>query len=100
MINSYTYPSSHPMQGQRSNASNNSKGVLQIFINGCLQICLNSMTKKTEFIMFDTNHQLKKTQSTSTSIAIGNTNVSAVNHVCNLGFLMDNTLKINPTLTS
>ena len=31
-------------------------------------------------------------QSTSTSIAVGNTNVSAVTHVCNLGFLMD-TLK-------
>ena len=43
--------------------------------------------------MFGTNHQLKKTQPTSTSIPVGNTNVSAVNHVCNLGFLMDNTLK-------
>ena len=43
--------------------------------------------------MFGTNHQLNKMQSTSTRIAIGNTNVSAVNHVCNLEFLMDNTLK-------
>ena len=49
--------------------------------------------EKTEFIMFGTIHQLKKMQSTLSSIAIGNTNVSAVNHVCNLGFLMDNTLK-------
>ena len=49
--------------------------------------------EKTEFIMFGTSHQLNKTQSTSTRIAIGKTNVSAVNHVCNLGFLMDNTLK-------
>ena len=48
--------------------------------------------EKTEFIMFGTNHQLKKTQSTSTRITIGNTNVLAINHVCNLGFLMDNTL--------
>ena len=93
MINSYTYPLSHQMQVQRSNVLNNSKGVLQIFANGCLQICSNSMTKKNKFIMFGTNHQLKKMQSTSTSIAVGNTNLSAVNHVQNLGFLMDNTLK-------
>ena len=52
--------------------------------------------EKTEFIMFGTNHQLNKMQSTSTRIAIGNTNVSAINHVCNLGFLMDNTLKNQP----
>ena len=70
-------------------------------LQGCIaDICkwmsanmLKLNDKKTKFIMFGTNHQLKKTQSTSTSIAIGNTNVSAVNHVCNLGFLMDNTLK-------
>ena len=49
--------------------------------------------EKTEFIMFGTNHQLKKMQSTSTRIAVGNTNVLAVDHVYNLGFLMDNTLK-------
>ena len=49
--------------------------------------------EKTEFIMFGTNHQLNKMQSTSTRIAVGNTNVSAINHVHNLGFLMDNTLK-------
>ena len=34
------------LQGPKSNASNNYKGVLQISINGCLQICLNSMMKK------------------------------------------------------
>ena len=45
-INNYTYPLSQPMQGPRSNVSNNYKGVLQISINGCLQICLNSMMKK------------------------------------------------------
>ena len=49
--------------------------------------------EKTEFIMFGTNHQLNKMQSTSTRIAVGNTNASAINHVHNLGFLMDNTLK-------
>ena len=49
--------------------------------------------EKTEFIMFGTNHQLKKTESISTRFAIGNTNVLSVDHVCNLGFLMDNTLK-------
>ena len=49
--------------------------------------------EKTEFIMFGTNHQLKKMESISTRIAIGNTNVLSVDHVCNLGFLMDNTLK-------
>ena len=49
--------------------------------------------EKTEFIMFGTNHQLKKTESVSTRIAISNTNVLSVDHVCNLGFLMDNTLK-------
>ena len=49
--------------------------------------------EKTEFIMFGTNHQLKKMQSTSTRIAVDNTNVLAINHVCNLGFLMDNTLR-------
>ena len=43
--------------------------------------------------MFGTSHQLKKTESISTRIAIGNTNVLSVNHVHNLGFLMDNTLK-------
>ena len=48
---------------------------------------------KTEFIMFGTNHQLRKSDSVSTRIAIGNTNVLSVNHVHNLGFLMDNTLK-------
>ena len=49
--------------------------------------------KKNEFIMFGTNYQLKKMDSVSTRIAIGNTKVLSVNHVCNLGFLMDNTLK-------
>ena len=43
--------------------------------------------------MFGTNHQLRKMDSVSTRIAIGNTNVLSVDHVCNLGFLMDNTLK-------
>ena len=58
-------------------------------LQGCIaDICkwmsanmLKLNDKKTKFIMFGTNHQLKKKQSTSTSIAIGNTNVSAVNHV-------------------
>ena len=70
-------------------------------LQGCIaDICkwmsanmLKLNDEKTKFIMFGTNHQLKKTQSTSTSLAIGNINVSAVNHVCNLGFLMDNILK-------
>ena len=48
---------------------------------------------KTEFIMFGTNHQLRKLDSVSTRIAIGNTNVLSVDHVHNLGFLMDNILK-------
>ena len=43
--------------------------------------------------MFGTNHQLRKTDSVSTRTATGNTNVLSVDHVCNLGFLMDNTLK-------
>ena len=70
-------------------------------LQGCIaDICkwmsanlLKLNDEKTEFIMFGTNHQLKKMQSTSTRIAIGNTNVLAIDHVCNLGFLMDNTLK-------
>ena len=70
-------------------------------LQGCIaDICkwmsanmLKLNDEKTEFIMFGTNHQLNKMQSTSTRIAIGNTNLSAVNHVCNLVFLMDNTLK-------
>ena len=48
---------------------------------------------KTEFIMFGTKHQLKKMESASTMIGIGNTKVLLVNHICNLGFFMDNTLK-------
>ena len=43
--------------------------------------------------MFGTNYQLKKTDSVSTRIAIGNTKVLSADHVCNLGLLMDNTLK-------
>ena len=70
-------------------------------LQGCIaDICkwmsanmLKLNDEKTEFIMFGTNHQLNKMQSTSTRIAVGNTNVSAINHVHNLGFLMDNTLK-------
>ena len=70
-------------------------------LQGCIADIRNWMSadmlklnnEKTEFIMFGTNHQLKKTQSTSTRIAIGNTNVLAIDHACNLGFLMDNTLK-------
>ena len=42
--------------------------------------------------MFGTNHQLRKMDSVSTRITIGNTNVLSVNHVHNLGFLMDNIL--------
>ena len=53
--------------------------------------------EKTELIMFGTNHQLKKMESISTRIAIGNTNLLSVNHVHNLVFLMDNTLKISLT---
>ena len=49
--------------------------------------------EKTEFTMFGTNHQLKKMESIATRIAIDNTNVLTVDHVCNLGFLIDNTLK-------
>ena len=49
--------------------------------------------EKTEFIMFSTDHQLKKMESISTRIAIGNTNVLSVDHVHNLGFQMDNTYK-------
>ena len=91
-INSYTYPVSHPLQGTRSNALNNYKGVLQISVNVCLQICLNSMMKK---LIYNVWHQssAKQDTTTSTRIAIGNTNVSAVNHVCNLESLMNNTLK-------
>ena len=48
---------------------------------------------KTEYIMFGTNHQLRKMDSVSTRIAIDNTNVLSVDHVHNLRFLMDNTLK-------
>ena len=48
---------------------------------------------KTEFIMFGTKHQLRKMRSASTRIAIGNTKVLSVDHVCNLGFFMDNSLK-------
>ena len=43
--------------------------------------------------MVGTKHQLKKMESASTRIAIGNTNVLAVDHVHNLGFYRDNTLK-------
>ena len=48
---------------------------------------------KTEFIMFGTKHQLKKTESASTMTMIHNTKVLLVNHICNLGFFMHNTLK-------
>ena len=48
---------------------------------------------KIEFIMFGTKHQLRKMESASTRIAISNTKVLSVDHVCNLGFFMDNTLK-------
>ena len=48
---------------------------------------------KTKFIMLGTKHQLKKTESASTTTTIGNTKVLSVNHICNLGFFMDNTLK-------
>ena len=43
--------------------------------------------------MFGTKHQLSKTESASTTMAIGNTKVQAANHIHNLGFFMDNTLK-------
>ena len=43
--------------------------------------------------MFGTKHQLRKMESASTRIVIGNTKVLSVNHICNLGFYMDNTLK-------
>ena len=48
---------------------------------------------KTKFIMFGTKHQLSKTESASTRMAIGNTTVQAANHIHNLGFCMDNTRK-------
>ena len=54
---------------------------------------LNLNDNKTEFIMFGTKHQLRKTESASTRIAICNTKVLSVNHICNLGFYMENTLK-------
>ena len=43
--------------------------------------------------MFGTKHQLSKTESASTTIAIGNTKALLANHICNLGFFMDHTLK-------
>ena len=43
--------------------------------------------------MFGTKHHLKKTESASTMIMIGNTKVLLVDNICNLGFFMDNTLK-------
>ena len=43
--------------------------------------------------MFGTKHQLRKLESASTKIAIGNTKVLSVNHICNLGFIMENMLK-------
>ena len=46
---------------------------------------------KTEFIIFGTKHQLKKMELASTTIS--NTKVLLVNHIHNLGFLMDNILK-------
>ena len=48
---------------------------------------------KTEFIMFGTKHQLSKTESALTRMAISNTKVQAADHIHNLGFSMDNTLK-------
>ena len=48
---------------------------------------------KTEFIMFGTKHQLSKTESASTTIAISNTKVLSADHIHNLGFFMDNTPK-------
>ena len=42
---------------------------------------------KSEFIMFGTKHQVKKMESASTTIVIGNTKVLLVNHIHNLGFL-------------
>ena len=48
---------------------------------------------KTKFIMFGTKHQLSKTESALTRMAISNIKVQAANHICNVGFFMDNTLK-------
>ena len=70
-------------------------------LQGCItDICkwmsanmLKLNDEKNEFIMFGTNHQLKKMGVNLNQIAIGNTNVLSVDHVCNLEFLMDNTLK-------
>ena len=43
--------------------------------------------------MFGTKHQLSKTESAATRIAISYTKVQTANHICNLGFFMDNMLK-------
>ena len=43
--------------------------------------------EKTEFIVFGTHQQLKKLQ--NITIRIGNTNITPVDHVRNLGFIMD-----------
>ena len=43
--------------------------------------------EKTEFIVFGTHQQLKKLQ--NITIRIGNTNIIPVDHVRNLGFIMD-----------
>ena len=48
---------------------------------------------KTKFIMFGTKHQLSKTKSASTIMTIINTKVQSADHIHNLGFFMDNTLK-------
>ena len=48
---------------------------------------------KTKCIMFGTKYQLSKAESASERMVIGNTKVQAANHICNLGFFMDNTLK-------
>ena len=49
--------------------------------------------EKTEFIIFGTHQQLKKIQ--NITIRIGNTNITPVDHVRNLGFMMDMFCKNN-----
>ena len=58
------------------------------------QNLLKLNSDKTEFIMFGTRHQLSKVD--DISIHIGNDTVKPVNHVRNLGYVMDSLLKNGP----
>ena len=70
-------------------------------MEGCVEEIKNWMARnmlklneeKTEFIIFGTHQQLKKIQ--NITIRIGNTNITPVDHVRNLGFTMDMFCKNN-----